>query len=323
MRKAALSLVFLLAINAGVVFASQDVVEEIVAIVNDDIITRSEYEESLRSIYQMLQSQLEGEELNKQFSVMKENLLVTMIRNKLLLQEAIEKGFDVTEQVSLYIENLKKENNIETDAQLRQELQKQGMNFEVWRDGLRENFLKQALIFSEVDRFIAVDDSELISYYKLHPEEFTEPAEYRLRVIYISPEGNSEEELRSKKEEISRRISEGEEMADLAAQYSEGPEKESQGDLGSFKKGELEKTLEEAVEKLNPGEIHPWVEVRNGWYLLKLEEKKESRLRAFEETKQEIEKKIFSERKRKKTEEYIKKLLESNYIKILNVPSAS
>jgi parvulin-like peptidyl-prolyl isomerase len=197
------------------------------------------------------------------------------------------------------------------------------MDFGSWREQLKENFLKQALIFREVDRFIVTDDSEIVSYYKLHPEEFTEPAEYRLRVIYLSPEGKSEEELQSKKEEISRRISEGEEMADLAAQYSEGPERESQGDLGSFRKGELAKTLEEAVEKLNPGEIHPWLEARNGWYLLKLEDKKESRLRSFEEVKEEIEQKIFSERKRNKTEEYIKRLLESNYIKILIRPSGS
>jgi parvulin-like peptidyl-prolyl isomerase len=315
--------VFLLVLNSGVFFGSQEVVEEIIAIVNDDVITRSEYEGNLRAIFQMLQSQLEGEELTKQYNLMKENLLESMIRNMLLLQEAREKGFDITEQANLYIENLKKENNIETDAQLRQELRKQGMDFEAWRQELEENFLKQALIFNEVDRYIVTDDSEIVSYYKLHPEEFTEPEEYRLRVIYLSSENKNEEELQSKKEEISRRISEGEEMEDLATQYSEGPEKESQGDLGSFKKGELEKNLEEAVEKLNPGEIHPWLEARNGWYLLKLEEKKESRIRTFEEVKQEIEKKIFSERKRIKTEEYIEKLLKSNYIKIFNKPGGS
>jgi parvulin-like peptidyl-prolyl isomerase len=321
--KRVLIFVFLLALNAGVFLSSQEIVEEIIAIVNDDVITRSEYEENLRALYQAMRSQLEGEELNKQYNLMKKNLLDTMIRDMLLLQEAREKGFDVTEQVNLYIGNLKKENNIETDAQLRQELRKQGMVFEAWREQLEENFLKQALIYSEVDRFIVTDDSEIVSYYKLHPEEFTEPSEYRLRVIYLSTEEQSEEELQAKKEEISRRISEGEELADLAAQYSEGPEKESQGDLGSFKKGELEKTLEEAVEKLNPGEIHPWLEARNGWYLLKLEEKKESRVKTFEEVKKEIEQKIFFERKRKKTEEFIKKLLESNYIKILNRPSGS
>jgi parvulin-like peptidyl-prolyl isomerase len=321
--KRILIFVFLLALNAGVFFSSQEIVEEIIVIVNDDVITRSEYEENLRALYQAMRSQLEEEELNKQYNMMKKNLLDTMIRDMLLLQEAREKGFDVTEQVNLYIGNLKKENNIETDAQLRQELRKQGMVFEAWREQLEENFLKQALIYSEVDRFIVTDDSEIVSYYKLHPEEFTEPSEYRLRVIYLSTEGQSEEELQSKKEEISHKISEGEEMADLAAQYSEGPEKESQGDLGSFKKGELEKILEEAVEKLNPGEIHPWLEARNGWYLLKLEEKKESRVKSFEEVKQEIEQKIFFERKRKKTEEFIKKLLESNYIKILNRPSGS
>lgn len=314
---------FLLVLNAGVFFGSQEVVEEIIAIVNDDIITRSEYEQNLRSIYQMLRSQLEGEELDRQFSMMKEGLLENMITNLLLLQEAKEKEFDVSEQVKLYIENLKKENNLETDAQLRQELRNQGLDFEVWKRGLEENLLRQALIYSEVDRYIVIDDSELISYYKLHQEEFIEPTSYRLRAIYLSSEGKNEEELQSKKEEINRKISEGEEMTELAAQYSEGPEKEFQGDLGSFKEGELEKNLEEAVASLNPGEIHPWIKARNGWYLLKLEEKKESRIKPFEDVKQEIEKKLFTERKKNRAEEYIKKLMESNYVRILNMPSDS
>lgn len=316
MKKKTLIFMFLL---IGILFrGTGETVEEIIAVVNDDIITRSDYERQLQAIYQIISSQLKGEDLQKQYTIAKKNLLETMIRDMLLLQAAREKGIDVTEEVNLNIENIKKENNILSDEQLRQELAKQGMSLEGFKKQMEENFLRQAVVLMEVDRGIVLEDSEIISYYKLHPEEFTEPAEYKLRAIYLSLEGKSKEELESKKEEISQRLKNGEEMAALATQYSEGPEKEYQGDLGSFKKGELEKTLEQAIEKLNPGEITPWLETRNGWWLLKLEEKKERRLKPFEDVRDDVENKLFTERKQKKLEEFFKKLREKSYVKILN-----
>lgn len=299
-------------------FSAQEVVEEIVAIINDDIITRSQYEERHARLYQMLRSQLQGEAFDKQYRQMRKTLLESMIRELLLLQAAEEKGLDVSEQVKLTIENIKKENNIETDGELMRELQRQGIDFNSWKKQMAEDLLRGSLIFSEVDRGIAIDDSEIIAYYKNHSDEFTEPSEYKLRAIYLSLDGKSEDELQLKREEISQRLASGEDMAVLAAQYSEGPEKESEGDLGSFKKGELEKTLEQAVEKLKQGETSPWIKIQNGWYLLRLEEKKESRLKSFEEAKKEIEDKIFREKRQKKLEEYLKTLQEKSYIKILN-----
>jgi len=156
-----------------------------------------------------------------------------------------------------------------------------------------------------------------LNYYKLHPQEFTEPVEYKLRAIFISSEGRSEEEIEAKKSEVSQKMTSGQDFASLAGSISEGPEKQNQGDLGRFKKGELEKSLEQAVESLKIGEVTPWLQVRGGWYLLKLEEKKESRLKSFEEAKSETEEKLFDQKRQEKYEEFMKKLREKSYIKIL------
>ena len=125
------------------------------------------------------------------------------------------------------------------------------------------------------------------------------------------------DEIEAKKQDILKRLQNGEDMAELAAQYSEGPEKESQGDLGSFKKGDLSKDLEDAVINLKPGEITSWIKIPSGYYLLKLEEKKESKLQAFEEVKEQIQNKLFSEQKQIKEQEYYTKLREVNYVKII------
>jgi parvulin-like peptidyl-prolyl isomerase len=317
MKKTMLALV-VLTIGLGVIGpAASEVIEEIVAIVNDDIITLSQYKQYHDSLYQMLRAQFQGEEFDKQYNMIKGEILNRMITDLLLLQAAKEKQLNVSEQVRNTIENLKKENNIESDAQLREELRRQGMDYEQFAKQIEDGLLQQAVIYTEVDRSIVLDESEIVNYHKLHPDEFIEPEEFKIRAIYLASEGQGNDDLKAKREEISTKVGGGEDFATLAGEYADSPIKENQGDLGHFKKGQLEKVLEEGVIKLKPGETTPWIHAKNGWYLLKLEEKKESRVKSFEEVKKEIEDKLYQQKRNKKVEEFLKGLREKSYIKIL------
>ena len=293
------------------------VVEEIVAIVNDDIITLSEFKEYHDSLYQMMRSQLQGEEFDKQYEREKKDMLDRMITELLLLQLAKKKQYNVGEDVKNYVDKLKRDNNIETDAQFQQALLQQGIQYEQFLKQIEENILRQILISQEVDRSIVVDETEGVNYYKLNQAEFVEPEEYKLRAIYLSTEARSGDELEAKKMEISDKAAAGQDFAALAAELGDSPLKENQGDLGFIKKGQLDKTLEEAVAKLKVGETAPWVQAKNGWYLLKLEEKKESRLKPYDEVKKDIWEKIFMQKKSKKLAEFLTDMKAKNYIKIL------
>ncbi|HEK85241.1 MAG: peptidylprolyl isomerase [Candidatus Saccharicenans sp.] len=297
-------------------FLSADIVEEIVAIVNGDVITLSDYKEQFNSTVQMLRSQLSGEEYFKEYDRLKNNLLDMMITDLLLLQQAKEKGINVKEQMKATIEQIKKQNNLETDEDLIRAMKSQGLDYNQWMKQLEENMMRQAVIYTEVDRTIVIDDAEIVKYYKEKPQEFVVPAEYRIKAIYLSTSSNAGPLLEQKKKEISDKLKSGATFENLVAEYSEGP-KDNGGDLGFFKKGELEKTIEQAVEKLKVGEISSWIEARNGWYLVKLEEKKDSYQKTFDEARKEIEDKLFQEKRQKKIEEYIQKLKEESYIKIL------
>ncbi|MEA2004873.1 MAG: peptidylprolyl isomerase [Acidobacteriota bacterium] len=317
MTKKTILFVWLLIFFAFTWLGGKEIVEAIVAIVNEDIITISDYKRQHDSLYQMLREQIQGEEFEKQYNRLSKELLNTMITERLLFQEAKKLDVDVSEQIKLTIENIKKENNIETDQELMRIMQQQGIDFEVWKKNMEETFLKQQVLFAEVDRGIVIDDAEIVNYYKQHNDEFTELPEYRLSAIYLISEGVNDSEIQERKNEIERQIAEGNDFGSLASQYSDGPEKETQGDLGTFKKGELEKSLEQEVEKLKIGEVSPWLKVKGGWYILKLVDKKESRMKTFEEVRKEIEEKLFGEKRRNKYEEFLKKLKERSYIKIL------
>jgi len=312
------TLAFALTGLAAVLFlAAGQVVEEIVAVVNDDVITLSQYKEQYDSTVQQLRATFQGEEYEKQLALLKKDILDMMITDLLLMQQAKEKNLNVGEQLKAAVENIKRENNITSDDDLKRALRQQGMDYDQWIMHLEENMLKQGLIYSEVDRSIVLDDSEIVGYYKLHPQEFTEPEEYKIRAVYLSTEGKAEGTLDEIKKQVGDKLKAGESFNLLAKEYSDGPAKETEGDLGTFKKGELDKTLEQAVSKLKTGETSGWIETKNGWYLLKLEEKKESRLLTFEEVKKKVEEKLYAQKRDKKLEEYLKGLKERSYVKIL------
>jgi len=296
---------------------SADVVEEIVAIVNGEVITLSDYREQFNSTVQILRQQLSGESYFREYERLRTNLLDMMITDLLLLQKAKEQGLNVKEQVKGTIAQIKTQNNIESDADLIRAMDAQGVNYDQWVKQLEENYLRQAVIYTEVDRTIVLDDAEIVKYYKQHQSEFVIPPEYRIKAIYLSSTNNTVSALETKRAEISDKLKKGQSFEDLVQEYSEGP-KENGGDLGFFKKGELDQAIEQGVEKLKIEEISDWIQAKNGWYLIKLEEKKESHQQTFDEARQDIENKLFSDIRAKKIDEYVKKLREESFIKILN-----
>ncbi|HRD02492.1 MAG TPA: peptidyl-prolyl cis-trans isomerase [Candidatus Saccharicenans sp.] len=304
----------ILLVSFGLV--SADIVEEIVAIVNGDVITLSDYKEQFDSTVQILRQQLSGESYFREYDRLKDNLLDMMITDLLLLQKAKEQGLNIKEQLKATIAQIKAQNNIESDADLIRAMNAQGIDYEQWVKQLEENMIRQAVIYTEVDRTIALDDAEIVKYYKQHQSEFVIPPEYRIKAIYLSSVSHTVSALEAKRAEITNKLKSGLSFEDLVQEYSEGP-KDNGGDLGFFKKGELDKAIEAGVEKLKPGEISNWIEAKNGWYLIKLEEKKESHQQTFEEARKDIEEKLYNEIRAKKIEEYVKKLKEESFVKIL------
>ena len=310
-------MLFAFIVMSSICLFSQEVVEAIVAIVNDEIISLSEFKREHNEFVQILRSQFEGEEFTEQYNAMKDMILENMITDKLLLQEAKKEDMNPAEQVRMTIDKIKEENNLSSDEQLRQVMRQQGIDFDLWRKQLEENILKQNIIYKEVGSSIVIDDSRIIEYYNANPEEFREPEEVTLKAIYIDPQGKTDEEVEDKKLTIIDRLNNGEDFAAVASELSEGPGKEEGGDMGSFKQGELEESLWEAVSKIQEGKTTPWLNLRGIWILLKLEERQESRIRSFDEVRDEIQEKMYNEQRQTKLDEYLKELKERSYIKIL------
>jgi peptidyl-prolyl cis-trans isomerase SurA len=304
--------------SAAVFGGGQEVVEEIVAVVNDDIITLSDYRTQFdQTVAQLRAAQLPQEEYDKQYAAIKKELLNAMITELLLLQKARELNLNVADQVKAQIETLKSENGITSDADLRRAVEQQGMSFETWLKQREEGTMRMAVVYTEVERAIVLEDSEIVQYYKKNSAEFTIPTEYKLHAVYLASEGRTPEECEVLKAAVDAKLKSGAAFADVAGALSDPPMKESKGDLGTFKAGELDKSLESGVEKLKVGEVGAWVNNKNGWYLINLVEKKDSHLLPFEDARKDVEEKIYNVKRAEKEGVYIKTLRERSYVRIL------
>jgi len=298
--------------------AGQQVVEEIVAVVNDDVITMSQVRREYDIRMQAIQaSNLQGEDRELAVAELRTQLVDTMITDLLLLQLAREKNINVTEQLKNAVENIKKENNLATDEDLKRALLSQGLEWDAWLKQVEETILRQSAVMNEVGRSIALDEAEVVDYYKKHPAEFTEPEEYTLRAVYLAASDADPAALETRRKEIGDKVKAGGDFAEISGTLSDAPLKESKGDLGAIKKGDLDKALLAAVEKLKKGEISEWAQGRAGWYLLKLEDKKESRLKTFEESRRAIEDRIYNQKQAVELDKFLVGLKKKSYIKIL------
>lgn len=298
---------------------AQETVEEIVAIVNDDIITLSEFRAQYDLQVQAMKAQATSQEqYDKDLAQLKKGFLDQMITEMLLLQKAKELNLNVQEQMKSMLESIKQNNNIASDADLRRAIESQGMPYETWLKQYEEGMMRRGVIYTEVERGIALEDSEVVAYYKKNPAEFTVPTEYKLNAIYITTENRTAEEVEKLKAAVDDKLKSGAAFADTAAELSDPPMKEAKGELGTFKAGELEAVLESPVERLKAGDRTGWIDHKNGWYLIQLVEKKDSYLRPFEDARKEVEEKIYSQKSSVKTEAYVKTLRERSYVKILN-----
>lgn len=297
--------------------AAQQVVEEIVAIVNDGVITLSDYKKEYDQQVAQIKAQLKGEQQEKAIEQVKAQLLDSMITDALLLQLAKTENINVGDQLKMAIENIKKENTLESDDDLRRALRSQGMQYDVWLKQIEERLLRDRVVSSQISKSIVVDDAEIIDYYKKHSAEFAVPEEYKVRAVYLASDRRSAAETEARKAEILDKLKSGLDFAKAAEEYCDAPLKETKGDLGTLKKGETEKTLFDALAPLKKGERTGWIEAKKGWYLLNCEDKKDSRTRTFDEAKRDIEQKMLQELQAAKLDEFLKDIKKRNYIKIL------
>lgn len=291
-----------------------DVIEKIYAVVNGELITYSELKSAEMDLTRALAQQYEGEELAKQVAEMKKTLLERLIEQKLILSYAKEKNYDVDGEVELIIKDVKKQNNLNTDEELRRALASQGINLEEWKKQIKENRIQGRFIGETIGPKINIDSSAIMEYYRKNIKDYTLPLKLTLNCIFLDKTNYlGERLLKEKMAAIDEEIKTSS-FEEVAKANSELPGGEIL--LGEFKQGELDSAIEEAALKLKKDEVSGWVETDSGWYILQLVKREDPQLVEYKNVRAEIENKLRMEEQNKKLDEYIEELKKESYIKI-------
>lgn len=313
--KAKTFLALILFLTASVPSLAADVVEEIYAVVNEEAITGSELKKFEAEMIRSLQMEMEGEKLEQAVAEVKKNLLDKFIEQKLLLSKVKEKNYDVEADVEVIIQEIKKQNNMASDEDLKAALAREGVDFAAWRDMLRENRRQQRLIAEEVGSKIKIDNPQIMEYYRNHAGQYTIPAEFTLNCVFLKP-GAGGAAPQEKMDQVDAELK-TDPFADVARRRSELPGAAESIALGKFKKGELDPKLEEAAQLLKKDEVSGWIEAGSGWYRIQLADFSPQRLREVKDVREEIIMTLRDAEQQVKVKDYIAQLKKESYIKIL------
>jgi parvulin-like peptidyl-prolyl isomerase len=312
-QKIFLTAILILTINLG--FVAAETVEEIYAVVNDEVITGSELKKFETDMLRFLQSQMEGEKLAEATREMKKDLLNKFIEQKLLLSKIKEKNYNVDSDVEMIIQDIKKQYNFASDDDLKKALQAEGIEFGAWKEQRKEDRKQQRLVWDEVGSKIKVDNPQVMEYYRKNPDQFTTPAEITLNCIFLKKKVDGQKP-QEKMDQVTAELKPGS-FEQVAKKYSELPDAQNSIALGKFKKGELDSKLETEALKLKKDEYSGWIETANGWYVIQLADFSADRLQEVKDAREEIIRKLREEQQQVKLKDYIVQLKKDSYIKIL------
>jgi peptidyl-prolyl cis-trans isomerase SurA len=302
---------------------SGKVVEEIIARVNNEIITRSEYDKSIATADEETRQDCQGkctpEQLQAALEERKKTALRDLIDQSLLSQRGKDLGISVETDVVKQLDQIRIQNKIPNMEQFEEAVTKQGMNWEDFKNSIRNRILTQKVVSQEVGSHISIPESDAQKYYGEHKADFIRPEQVALREIIVATEGKKDTELpelRKKAETALRRVKDGEDFGEIAKRLSEGSTKEQGGYIGMFKRGELAKQLEDVVFKMKRNELTDVLETKQGFLVLQVLEHYDEGQQSLEKVKSEIMDRLYNEKLEPAVREYLKTLREQSYVVI-------
>ena len=300
--------------------AGAEIVEKIVAVVNEEIITLSEVRAISIPYLKRMQQQFAVDYGEAEVIETEKRIVDQLIDEMLVVQEADRLGIEVTpKELDMAMRDVKEQNQL-TEAQFEKALAKDGLTIEEYKKELTKQLKKMKLLDQEVRAKVQVSKKEIDKYYQEHKDDFNAPPEVRLQqiLLIVPPEATDSEieQVRKEADQIHKRVNEGEDFTTLVKLYSQDPNAAAGGDMGVFRQGELFPALDKAAFSLEVGEVSNVVQSPKGLHILKLLDRKDRNKMTEEERSEEIDDIIYDQKVENAIKQWLKKLREKSYIVI-------
>lgn len=319
----------LLGVGAIVLVAGTDarseegeLVDRIVAQVNDDIITL--YELNRKASPYIRRVKAMGRPLDEERRMiyeLREKVLNQMVDEKLTEQEIQRHNIRVSEEaIDKTIEEMKKR-TLMTDQQLRASLEKEGLSMDEYRERMKNQILRVRLVNREVKSKIVITDEDIQAYYQEHRVDYVGTGRVHLRQIYLTFPPMAQEvdkqALRDKMDQIRQRAMEGTPFETLARENPASPGAADGGELGTFQMNDLAPQILQALEGLQAGDVTETLETGQGLQLFYIETLDTGEGKSLEEVSDEIEDILYDEIVNQKFTTWLTELRQRSHIKII------
>lgn len=294
-------------------------VEQIIARINDQIITTTDYDRSEKELDQ--EERQRGASM-QEASDARRDLLRNLIDQQLWLSKGKELGITGETELVNRLNEIRKQYNLSTMEDLEKAAKDQGVSFEDFKANIRNGIITQDVMRQEVGNKISITPGEVERYYEAHKQDYAQPESVNLGEILISTgdQDPADEQkvaaAQAKANDIEAKLLAGGDFSQLARSFSDGPTASSGGDLGQFRRGALAKVLEDQVFPLKAGQYTQPIRTRQGFVILKVTAHNPGGVQPFKNIQQDVEQTYFMSLMEPAMRAYLTKMRDEAYIEI-------
>lgn len=327
--------------------AAGQVVEEIVARVNNQIITRSEFNRSKDQLRDEVKQQ-DPNDADKVYTEKEKDVLRDLIDQQLLLDKGKDLGISGDTDLIKELDKMRKDMKLDSMEALEKEAEKQGISWEDFKQQKKNQIITQKVIGEEVSSKLSITKEEAEKFYEEHKNEMQQPEAIRLAEILVAPKATaiapaadpnaapgstpsqtpeteaakqaadeaSLHAAEAKANDLLKQVRDGANFEDIAKKYSDGPSAADGGALGIFKRGQLAKQIEDQTFNLKAGEVTNVIHTKQGYVFLKVLDHQEAGIPSLKDAMPRIQDALFYEKMQPALRAYLTKLREDAYIKL-------
>ena len=297
--------------------AGAGIVDRIVAKVNDEIITLSELKREIEPVRAEIMSKVPAAQQEQVLKEMEGRVLDGLIETSLIYQKAIEMEYNahVEDDVTSYIQQVMKDNNINDTEEFENVLAQQGQSLKIFRETIEKQLTSQALVNDFIHSRISLLTPEVERYYQNHQADFTTPEEVTLSEIVLDTSGGVSE-AESRAAEIADGVRRGESFAALAGRYSKGATAGKGGAIGTYVIDKLNAEIRKALAGVGEGEISAPHKSSDGLVIYRVDVRKPATTMPMDEVSDQIKEILYRQKRNPEYERFIKQLKEDAYIQI-------
>ncbi|MGH9394785.1 MAG: peptidylprolyl isomerase, partial [Terriglobales bacterium] len=303
--------------------AKSTIVEQIVARVNDKIITTTDLENAKADMLTQMQEQAQQSgkaPTPAQVAEAEKDLLANLIDTQLLVQRASDLGMSAATETIIQLDDLRKQNHLASMEDLQKAVESQGENYEDYQQSIKNQILQRKVIEEDVaPRVSTPTPQEVAAYYNAHKSAFVRPEEVQLSEILIKTDGKPEAEkarLKSLADQVQERAAKGEDFTKLSQRYSDASSASSGGDIGFERADQLESALAKTLFALPVGGVSPVETLPNGYLILKVTAAHHAGQETLEEATNEISNVLYQQLLQPEMRTYLTKLRQDAYITV-------